>query len=113
KCWLNATGAKGGRVEDELRGRGVSIYRSKLVPLDELPRLLITADIHLITLRDPFVGYVLPSKVHACIDSGKRILFVGSQASDVHLLAARIGPHRYWRVSGGGVARGVGVLYAL
>jgi hypothetical protein len=29
-------------------------------------------------LRDAFVGYVVPSKVHACI---------GSERSDVHLLA--------------------------
>ena len=46
----------------------------------------------MITLRDPFVGYVLPSKVHACIESRKRILFVGSQDSDVHLLASRALP---------------------
>ena len=62
KFWLNATGAKADRVEQELRSRGVPIYRSKLVPLDELPRLLITADVHLITLRDRFVGYVWQAK---------------------------------------------------
>ena len=67
---------------------GVPIYRSSLVPLEDLPRLLLAADVHLITLRDPFVGYVLPSKIHACIESGKRVLFVGSQSSDVHLLPA-------------------------
>ena len=55
---------------------------------------------HLITLRDPFVGYVLPSKIHACIDSGKQILFVGSNDSDVHLLASRALPSdRYCRVN--------------
>ena len=79
RFWLNATGAKADRVERELRSRGVPIYRSSLVPLEDLPRLLLAADVHLITLRDPFVGYVLPSKIHACIESGKRILFVGSQ----------------------------------
>ena len=89
RFWLNATGAKADRVESELRARGVPIYRSSLVPLEDLPRLLLAADVHLITLRDPFVGYVLPSKIHACIELGKRVLFVGSESSDVHLLCQR------------------------
>ena len=104
RFWLNATGAKADRVERELRGRGVLVYRSSLVPLDELPKLLLAADVHLITLRDPFVGYVLPSKVHACIESGKRILFIGSAESDVHLLAKEALPRdRYRRVDVGDV----------
>src|SRR5262249_15081535 len=65
KFWMNATGAKADRVEQALHARGVSFHRSRLVPLSELPRLLIAADVHLVTLRDQFVGYVLPSKVHA------------------------------------------------
>jgi hypothetical protein len=104
RFWLNATGAKADRVERELRSRGLPIYRSSLVPLDDLPRLLLAADVHLITLRDPFVGYVLPSKVHACIESGKRILFVGSESSDVHLLASQALPSgTYCRVDVGDV----------
>src|SRR5262249_22104498 len=71
RFWLNATGAKADRVERELRSRSLPIYRSNLVPLEELPRLLISVDVHLITLRNPFVGYLLPSKVHACIESRK------------------------------------------
>jgi hypothetical protein len=104
RFWLNATGAKADRVELELRSCGVPIYRSSLVPLEDLPRLLLAADVHLITLRDPFVGYVLPSKIHACIESGKRILFVGSQDSDIHLVASRaLPPSRYCRVQVGDV----------
>ena len=111
RFWLNATGAKVDRVERELRSRGVPIYRSSLVPLEDLPRLLLAADVHLVTLGDPFVGYVLPSKIHACIDSGKRILFVGSQSSDVHLLASRALPSgRYYRVDVGDVE---GLVHAL
>jgi hypothetical protein len=110
--WLNATGAKADRVATELRSRGVSFYRSNLVPLQELPQLLIAADVHLITLRDPFVGYVLPSKVHACIDSGKTILFVGSETSDVHLLASRALPSdKYFRVDVGDVSGLVRALH--
>jgi hypothetical protein len=114
RFWLNATGAKADRVECELRARGVPIYRSNLVPLEQLPRLLLAADVHLITLRDPFVGYVLPSKVHACIESGKRILFVGSQDSDVHLLASgALSLGRYCRVDLGDVSGLVNALHAM
>ncbi len=114
RFWLNATGAKADRVERELRSRGVPIYRSNLVPLQQLPRLLLAADVHLITLRDPFVGYVLPSKIHACIESGNRILFVGSQESDVHLLASRALPSgRYYRVDTGDVQGLVNALQAV
>jgi hypothetical protein len=114
RFWLNATGAKADRVERELRSRGVPFYRSSLVPLEHLPRLLIAADVHLITLRDPFVGYVLPSKVHACIESGKRILFVGSQDSDVHLLASHALPSGgYCQVDVGDVDGLVDALHAM
>jgi hypothetical protein len=114
RFWLNATGAKADRVERELRSRGVPIYRSRLVPIDDLPRLLIAADAHLVTLRDPFVGYVLPSKIHGCIDSGKRILFIGSKDSDVHLLASRaLPPDRYQRVSVDDVRGLVNALQAM
>jgi hypothetical protein len=114
RFWLNATGAKADRVERELRSRGVPFFRSSLVPLEDVPRLLIAADVHLITLRDPFVGYVLPSKVHACIESGKRILFVGSQDSDVHLLAGRALPSGgYCQVDVGDVDGLVDALHAM
>jgi hypothetical protein len=114
RFWLNATGAKADRVERELCARGVPIYRSSLVPLEELPRLLLAAEVHLITLRDPFVGYVLPSKIHACIESGKGILFVGSEKSDVHLLASRALPSgQYRRVDVGDVGGLVGALHVM
>ena len=104
RLWLNATGTKADRVESELCARGVALYRSSLVPLDELARLLLAADVHLVTLRDAFVGYVLPSKIHACIDSGGHILFVGSRDSDVHLLANGALPRgRYHQVDVGDV----------
>jgi hypothetical protein len=114
KFWMNATGAKADRVESELRSRGLPIYRSSFVPLAELPRLLVAADVHLITLRDPFVGYVLPSKIYACIESGKRILFVGSANSDIHLVASRaLASGRYCRVDVGDVDGLVDALRAM
>ena len=114
RFWMNATGAKADRVENELRSHGVPFYRSSLVPLEDLPRLLLAADVHLITLRDAFVGYVLPSKVFACIESGKRLLFVGSEQSDIHRLAKNgLPPSKYYRVDVGNVDQLVEVLHKL
>lgn len=111
RLWLNATGAKADRVAGELRKRAIPFFRSELVPLEDVPRLLLAADVHLITLRDAFVGYVLPSKIHACIESGKRILFVGSPESDVHLLARQARPaDGYYRVDVGDVGGLVAAL---
>lgn len=102
--WLNATGARADRVEELVRREGLPLHRSRPVPLDLLPRLLVTPAAHLITLRDEFVGLVLPSKVHACLASGRTVLYVGSAASDVHLLCrAALPPERYLRVPVGDV----------
>jgi hypothetical protein len=87
--WLNAVGSTADRVEQRLREAGVPVHRGKPVPLDELPQLLVTPHAHLITLRDSFVGYVMPSKVYGCIESNRQILYIGSKQSDVHLLCAR------------------------
>jgi hypothetical protein len=111
KFWLNAVGAKADRVENELRRRGIFVYRTRPVPLEQVAHLLVAADVHLITLRDAFVAYVLPSKVYACIDSEKRIIFVGSENSDVHWLASRaLSPPNYRRVSVGDAGGLVKVL---
>jgi hypothetical protein len=112
KFWLIAVGAKADRVENELRRRGCFVYRTNPVPLEQLPPLLIAADVHLITLQDAFVGYVLPSKVHACIESRKRIIFVGSESSDVHLLVSgALALVNYRRIDVGDVDGLVKVLY--
>jgi hypothetical protein len=100
--WLNATGARADRVEEILRREGLPVHRSRPVPLEQLPRLLVTPDAHLITLRDGFVGYVLPSKVYGCIQSSRGVLYVGSPDSDVHLLCVQQVPAgSYWRADSG------------
>ena len=105
--WLNATGARADRVEAALREAGLPLHRSRPVPLPELARLLVTPAAHLITLRDEFVGYVLPSKVHACIESGRQILFIGSAESDVDLLCRERMPRDSYRRVPVGDAAGV------
>jgi hypothetical protein len=100
--WLNATGARADRVAEALLRENLPFHRSRPVPLELLPRLLVTPHAHLITLRDEFVGYVLPSKVYGCLQSGRDVLYVGSPRSDVHLLATRdLPPERYRQIDVG------------
>ena len=98
--WLSATGAGADEIAEVLKSAGLPFHRSSPVPLDKLAGLLRAPAAHLVTLRDAFVGYVMPSKIYACVDSGKPVLFVGSADSDVHLLA-QAAPTGYWRVSCG------------
>ena len=84
--WLNAIGSRADLVEQQLREAGIPVVRSQPGQLEELPRLLVAADAHLITLRPEFSGIVLPSKVYGCIASRKPVLFVGPASSDVHVL---------------------------
>lgn len=109
--WLNATGKRADMVEQLLAARALPCARTKPVPIDQLPGVLLAADIHLITLKDYFVGYVLPSKVYACVESGRPVMFIGSADSDVHLICSeRHPPERYRRVD---VGDSKGVLRAL
>ena len=107
--WLNATGSRADWVAEALKREGLPFHRSHPVPLELLPRLLVTPDAHLVTLRDEFVGYVLPSKIYGCLQSGGSLLYIGSSRSDVHLLASQA-TAPYWRVDVGDVA---GVARAL
>jgi hypothetical protein len=97
--WLNAVGAAVNAIEDELTRQELPYVRGTPVPLGELARLLVTPDAHLITLSEAFVGFVLPSKVHACIDSERPVLYIGSEHSDVHRLCSERMTAPYLRVA--------------
>ncbi len=99
--WLNAVGSAVGEIEKELKRQSLPYVRGAPVPLSQLASLLVTPDAHLITLSDAFVGYVLPSKVHACIESGRPVLNIGSERSDVHRLCAERMRVHYRRVNVG------------
>jgi catechol 2,3-dioxygenase-like lactoylglutathione lyase family enzyme len=103
RLWLSATGAGAEELGKRLTAQGVPFHRSPPVPLDRLAGLLRAPHAHLVTLKDAFVGFVLPSKIYACVDSGRPVLFVGSADSDVDLLA-RSAKAGYWRVACGDVA---------
>lgn len=103
RLWLSATGAGADELAERFETRGLPFHRSPPVPLEELAALLRTPAAHLVTLKDAFVGFVLPSKIYACVDSGKPVLFVGSADSDVDLIA-KSAAAGYWRVACGDVA---------
>jgi glycosyltransferase involved in cell wall biosynthesis len=105
--WINAVGPRADLVEQACERRGLPCARTRLVPLDALPGVLAAADLHLVALADAFVGYALPSKVYACIASGKPILFVGSAASDVHRVCVERVPAANYRRAAVGDADGV------
>ncbi len=98
--WLNGTGSAAELLSDRLTTSGVPFFRSTPVPLEQLAGLLLSADAHLITLKDAFVGFVMPSKVYAALEMRSPLVFVGSRESDVDLLAreARL---PYWQVACG------------
>jgi hypothetical protein len=99
--WLNAVGGGAAKVEAALEARSLPFVRGTPVATDQLASLLVTPDAHLITLADAFVGFVLPSKVHGSIESGRPVLFIGSDRSDVHRLCAEKMRAPYWRVDVG------------
>ena len=101
--WLNATGQNADLLERRLQNLGILVARTAPVALNDLPALLAAADAHLITLRTEFSGIVFPSKIHACILSGKPIIFVGPKSSDVHLLSTQA-KQPYFHVTPGDVA---------
>jgi hypothetical protein len=110
--WLSATGGGAEDLAARFTAAGLPFHRSPPVPLERLSGLLRAPAAHLVTLRDAFVGYVMPSKIYACIESGKPVLFVGSASSDVDLLA-RASSAGYWRVPCGDAAGFASALESL
>jgi hypothetical protein len=100
RLWLSAAGAGATEVARRLDEQKLPFHKSAPVPLERLASLLLAPQAHLITLKDSFVGYVLPSKIYACLASSKPVIFVGSADSDIELLA-RDASAGYWRVSCG------------
>jgi hypothetical protein len=84
--WLNASGSAVVDLVASLRAEGVPVAVTPPCSLEMLPGVLAAADVHLISLKANFAGYVLPSKLYGCLSSKRPILFVGPKCSDIHLL---------------------------
>jgi Glycosyl transferase 4-like domain len=102
--WINATGMGAGVLSDRLAASGVPFFRSMPVPLEQLAGLLLSADAHLVTLKDSFVGFVMPSKIYAILELHRPLLFVGNPESDIDLLARQQASLPYWQIACGNAA---------
>lgn len=112
RLWLSAAGSGAEELTQRFTADGLPFHRSGPVPLERLAGLLMAPDAHLVTLKDRFVGFVMPSKIYACLDSRKPLIFVGSADSDVELLTRDSGIP-YWRVPCGDPAGFAASLEAL
>lgn len=101
--WLNASGSRLKSIGTRLHKSKVPFAQTEPGELEHLPAILAAADVHLITLRTEFSGLVLPSKIYACLSSGRPILFVGPKSSDVHLLCTEAMHPGYEQVEPGDV----------
>jgi hypothetical protein len=100
RLWVNGTGARLDPLREACAERNLPLHISGPVPIEDLPAVLRAADAHLVLLRTPFWGYVLPSKIYACVALDQPILYVGPVQSDVHLLASQR-PRPYRQVDPG------------
>lgn len=95
RLWVNGVGARLPELIAYCKSHDLPLHLSGPVPLDQLGRLLVTPDAHLILLGESYWGYVLPSKIYGSLASGKPILFVGPDGSDVALLLRETGDPRH------------------
>ena len=100
RLWLSASGVGAEALAERFAADGLPFRNTPPVALERLAGLLRSPDGHLVTLKDRFVGFVMPSKIYACLASKRPLVFVGSAESDVDLLMRSSGLP-YWRVSCG------------
>ena len=114
RLWLNAAGSGVAPLLRFCRAHDLPVHHTLPGPLAALSGLLLAADGHLVLLGDPYWGYVIPSKIYACLESGRPCLYVGPAQSDLHALllaGARNTSLRNGDVAG--VARALASLAAL
>jgi glycosyltransferase involved in cell wall biosynthesis len=79
--------AGGGSRRDEV-ARFIAVHphlRVELLPYAPSDRLAISlaaADVHLVSLRSPWAGLVVPSKLQAAFAAGRPVIFVGPRDSE-------------------------------
>lgn len=105
--------AGGGRRRSEVErfvveNPRVPVQLLPYVSQEELPGSLAAADVHLVSLRSPWQGLIVPSKLQAALGLGRPVIFVGPRDSEpADWLAASGGG---WHVAEGDVD---GVLQAV
>jgi len=92
--------------------RSLQVILASVSPSAPSAKVLRAGDAHLILLKDRFWGYVLPSKIYACLELEAPIVYVGPAESDLHLLLTRrSGP--WFHAAAGDVESGFRALEAL
>lgn len=107
--FLFVGGGIGKREVDE--AAGPTIRSLPYQPLSELKYSLSAADVHLVTVGEPMVGIVHPSKVYGALAVGRPILLVGPRESHVGELLSHhdVG----WQVDHGDVEGAERILRAI
>lgn len=87
RLWLNGVGGRVEALRAFCAARNLPLHFSAPAALEDLPEVLRACDGHLVLLGTPFWGYVLPSKIYACLELDQPVFYVGPTQSDVHLLS--------------------------
>jgi hypothetical protein len=95
RLWVNGTGSRIELLRAFCARHGLPLHLTRPAPLRELPGILRAADAHLVLLGGQFWGYVLPSKIYACIEAGQPVLYVGPPESDIALLLELSGARKH------------------
>lgn len=91
RLWVNGAGVRVGQIQAFCEAHRLPLHVTPPAPIEHLAGILRAADAHLILLGDAYWGYVLPSKVFACLSTGEPIVYVGPSESDIALLVAERG----------------------
>jgi len=86
RLWMNGQGAKVAELRAFCEARDLPLHFTPPAAIEDLPEVLRAGDAHLVLLKDAFWGYVLPSKIYACLELEAPIVYVGPIESDLHLL---------------------------
>lgn len=79
-------GPRGGWLRTEVASRALrNVHFLPCQPWERFPSLLAAADVHLVTQRPEFEALVVPSKLYDAAASGRPIVFVGPERSEVAL----------------------------
>jgi colanic acid biosynthesis glycosyl transferase WcaI len=78
-----------------------NLYTLPYQPLEELPRSLAAADVHLVAMGEPMVGIVHPCKIYGAMAAGRPVLALSPARSHVADLLTADGVG--WRIEHGDV----------
>ena len=95
-CWRRRAGSKGngigfvfvgdGALRASLEERAAGIGNVRFLPFypgEQLPQVLASADLHVVTVRKGLEGLVVPSKLYPILMAGRPVLALSAAEADV------------------------------